>query len=223
MNKLLFISGLLVLSLLCFKCHQSYENGEKKMDEKNISSRLRDIKIMENNKLDSLSTEIKTRSRKDTYELIQILHSEKDEDIKKASMVLMAIGDLAITPLLESLDSNNADNYVWETDLALSLHLQNRNKISKNINSMLLDKRLLKDPELNGIVEEKPISRRVCDEAYLMLRKLLSYKEDEESLMTNERLFLRMTNEEKDKEIDRLKSSKEWISLSEHFLEEGEL
>ena len=88
---------------------------------------------------------------------------------------------------------------------------------------MLLDKRLLKGPALNGIVEEKPIPRRVCDEAYLMLRKLLSYKEDEESLMTNERLFLRMTNEEKDKEIERLKSSKEWISLSEYFLEEGEL
>jgi len=203
-------------------CKKVNDNEDKKMEEKNLVSRLSEINIMENAKIDSLSEEIKTRSQKDVFELIKILHSGKEEDSKKASLVLISIGDLSITPLIESLDSNNADNYVWETDIALSLHLQNRNKLSKIINSMFLDKRLLKGPELKGVVEEKPIPRRVCDEAYLMLRKLLAYKEDEEALMTNERMFLSLSNEEKDKEIDRLKSSEEWVSLSEKMMNEGE-
>jgi len=203
-------------------CKKVNDNEDKKMEEKNLVSRLSEINIMEKAKIDSLSEEIKTRSQKDVFELIKILHSGKEEDSKKASLVLISIGDLSITPLIESLDSNNADNYVWETDIALSLHLQNRNKLSKIINSMFLDKRLLKGPELKGVVEEKPIPRRVCDEAYLMLRKLLAYKEDEETLMTNERMFLSLSNEEKDKEIDRLKSSEEWVSLSEKMMNEGE-
>jgi len=214
-----------LLTFLIFiytSCEKVNDNEDKKMEEKNLVSRLSEIKIMENAKLDSLSEEIKTRSQKDVFELIKILRSGKEEDSKKASMVLISIGNLSITPLIESLDSNNADNYVWETDIALSLHLQNRNKLSKIINSMFLDKRLLKGPELKGVVEEKPIPRRVCDEAYLMLRKLLAYKEDEEALMTNERMFLSLSNEEKDKEIDRLKSSEEWVSLSEKMMNEGE-
>jgi hypothetical protein len=203
-------------------CRKVNENEDKKMEEKNLASRLNEIKIMENQKLDSLSEEIKIRSRKDANDLVKILHSGKDEEVKKASMVLMSIGDLSITPLIDSLNSDNADNYVFETDIALSLHLQNRNKITGIINSMLLDKRLLKGPELKGVVEEKSVPKRVCDEAYLMLRKLLAHKEDEELLMTNERMFLNMSNGERDKEIDRLKSSGEWISLSEKMNSEGE-
>jgi hypothetical protein len=214
---------LLTFLILAYSgCKKVNDNEETKMDEKNLASRLSEIKIMETKKLDSLSEEIKIKSRKETNELIKILHSGKEEEVKKTSMLLMSIGDLSITPLLDSLDSNNPNNYVWEADIALSLHLQNRKKISKIINSMLLDTRLLKDPELKGVVEEKPVPRRVCDEAYLMLRKLFAHKEDEETLMTNERMFLSMSNEERDKEIERLKSSEEWISLSEKMNVEGE-
>ncbi|HQJ45742.1 MAG TPA: hypothetical protein PK195_03815, partial [Ignavibacteriaceae bacterium] len=69
--------------------------------------------------------------------------------------------------------------------------------------------------------EEQPVPRRVCDEGYLMLRRLTAFKETEEELMINEKLFLNMTDDQKDKEIERIKSSKEWISLIEHLSDEG--
>lgn len=222
MNKLLAISELLILSLLCFNCQQTYDKGEKKMEEKNIASQLREIKILETNKLDSISKEIILNSRKDANELVNILHSGKEEESKKASMVLMSIGDLAITPMLEYIDTKDPDNYTWEVDLILSLYLGNRNKISIILNSMFLDKRQLKGPDLKGVVEEKPIPRRVCDEAYLMFRRLTAFKENEEELMMNESMFLDMTDDQRDKEIERLKSSKEWISLLEQLSDEGE-
>jgi hypothetical protein len=52
-----------------------------------------------------------------------------------------------------------------------------------------------------------------------MLRHLLSFEEDEETLFLNEDLFLNMTDEEKDREILRAKSSKRWIPLTEQFFE----
>ena len=172
--------------------------------------------------MDSLSNAISEESRKDVNELVRILHSGKEAESKKASMVLMSIGDLAVTPMLDSLDVKSADNYAWEMDIILSQYLLNRNKITIVLNSMLLDKRQLKDPVLEGPLEEKPDPRRVCDEAYLMLRRLTSFKENEEDLMMNEKKFLDMTDDLKDKEIDRIKSSKEWISLLEHLSDEGE-
>ncbi|MDP2365634.1 MAG: hypothetical protein Q8M94_17945 [Ignavibacteria bacterium] len=192
------------------------------MENKTLASQLKEIKLTDNKKMDSLSKAISVESRKDAFELIKILHSGKEEESKKASMVLMSIGDLAITPMLESIDTKDPDNYAWEMDIILSLYLGNRNKISILLNSMFLDKRQLKGPELLGVVEEKPVPRRVCDEAYLMFRRLTAFKEDEEEIMMNERMFLDMTDDQRDKEIERLKSSKEWISLLEHLSDEGE-
>ena len=226
MHKKLVIYRVFIFSIILLNlsggCKSLNKSEDKKMSEKSIVSRLREIKVMENDKLDSLSKDIIDKSREDANELVNILHAGKDEESKKASIVLMSIGDLSITPLIESIDSNNADNYAWEMDIILSQHIQTRNKITLILNSMFLDKRQLKGPEFKGVVEEKPIPRRVCDEAYLMLRKLLAHQEDEEVLMANERMFLNMSNEEKDKEINRLKSSKEWISLSEKMKSEGE-
>lgn len=203
-------------------CVTDNSKEDKNMEEKNIASRLKEIQITENDKLDNLSKEISASSRKDVFELIKILHGSNKEESQKASMILMSIGDLSISPIVDSVDTANPDNYVNEMDISLSLHLQNRSKMSKHINSMLLDKRELKGPQLKGVVEEKPPTRRVCDEAYLMLRKLFAFKEDEESLMTNERLFLSLSNKERDEEIDRIKSTEEWVSLSEKMMSEGE-
>ncbi|MDT3697565.1 MAG: hypothetical protein ROY99_14370 [Ignavibacterium sp.] len=191
------------------------------MENKNISSILKEIKLQDNKKIDTLSKVISEESRKDAVELVKILHSDKEEEAQKAAMVLLSIGDLAFTPLMESLDTKNADNFVWETDVLVSVILNNRNKITSVINSMLLDKRKLDDTEPQALMEELPIPRRVCDEGYLMLRRLTAFKETEEDLMMNERLFLNMTDDQKDKEIERIKSSKEWISLIEHLSDEG--
>ncbi|HQJ46253.1 MAG TPA: hypothetical protein PK195_06400, partial [Ignavibacteriaceae bacterium] len=171
------------------------------MENKNISSLLKEIKLTDNKKMDSLSKDISEESRKDAVELVKILHSGKEEEAQKAAMVLLSIGDLAFNPLLESLDTKNADNFVWEADVLISVYLNNRNKITSVLNSMLLDKRKLNDSEPQALMEEQPVPRRICDEGYLMLRRLTAFKETEEDLMINEKIFLNMTDDQKDKEI----------------------
>jgi hypothetical protein len=213
---------LILILFFSVSCKDPSKYEELKMESKTLESQIKEIKITDNKKLDSLSKAITEESRKDANELVKILHSDNAEEVKKASMILLSIGDLAVTPMLDSLDPKNADNYTWEMDVVLSLYLQSRNKITTVLNSMLLDKRQLKEPDLQGAVEEIPASRRVCDEAYLMLRRLTAFKENEEDLMMNEKMFLDMTDDQRDKEIGRIKSSKEWISLLEHLSDEGE-
>jgi hypothetical protein len=213
---------LILVLFLSVSCKDPSKYEELKMETKTLESQLKEIKLSDNKKLDSLSKAISEESLKDANELVRILHSGKEDESKKASMVLMSIGDLAVNPMLESLDTKNADNYAWEMDVILSQYLQNRNRIKIVLNSMLLDKRQLKGPYLQGFVEETPVPRRVCDEAYIMLRRLTAFKENEEDLMMSEKVFLDMTDDLKDKEIDRIKSSKEWISLLEHLSDEGE-
>ena len=51
-----------------------------------------------------------------------------------------------------------------------------------------------------------------------MMRLLLAI-EDEDTAMGNEEVFLDMSDEERDREIDRLKNSGEWITLEQTWEE----
>jgi hypothetical protein len=134
----------------------------------------------------------------------------------------MNIGDLAMAPLLESIDRSNPEGLVWDMEMAVKIQLENRNRIVRILDQMLVDKRVLKEPEPPLQVEEIPPSRRVCDNAYLMMRSLFAIQEDEEELLTNTDVFLDMSDEQRDAEIDRAKETKKWISLVEKALEEDE-
>ncbi|HRN25156.1 MAG: hypothetical protein IT276_02700 [Ignavibacteriaceae bacterium] len=220
-KKLKYFILIIISIIIIVRCVEDNTNGENKMESTTIASSLKKVDVNDYKKLDSLSEEIILRSRKDGRELVNILHSSDAIERKKAANLILALGDLAVIPMLDSLDTENPENYAWEMDAIVTSYLEDRNKIVNKINSMLSDKRLMKTPELMGVSEEQPIPRRVCDEAYLLLRKILAFKDDEEELMTNERLFLGMSDGEKDEEISRLKSSKEWISLSEKMMNEG--
>ncbi len=189
------------------------------MSTRNIEMLIRGLDKEDDTGFENLANMISETSWKEPRELVNILHNGQKEESQKASIVLLNLGDLIFTPLLDSLSSESPDDYVWDMQSIMKIQLENRAKIAKILNNMLLDKRPLKLPLLPGYVEEKPIPRRVCDEAYLMLRHLLSFEEDEETLFLNEDLFLNMTDEEKDREILRAKSSKRWIPLTEQFFE----
>lgn len=146
--------------------------------------------------------------------IAEIRHSKDENDSGKARSMILEIGDLALTPLLESLKPENPEQYVWDMKSLVNIQIENRLKIAKILGEMLDDKRLLQIPEVPMGVEEKPPPRRVCDEAYLMLRRLLAFEEAEDEQFLNSVIFLDMSDEEKDAEIERFKSTKRWVALS---------
>ncbi len=186
-----------------------------------IETAIRELDPNDDDELNNIARAIQEESRESPRKVVEVLHSENKEDSKRAALVLMNIGDLAMTPLLESIDSSNAESLVWDMEMAVSIQLENRNRVVRILDQMLLDKRYLKEPEPPLKVEETPPSRRVCDQAYLMMRKLFAIQEDEEELLTNTDVFLDMSDEQRDAEINRAKETRKWISLVEKALEEN--
>jgi len=178
---------------------------------------LRELNIDDEKEFKQVSRSVVEEAYEAPKRMAEIRHSEDEDDSSKALLMLLEIGDLALTPLLESLKSENPEQYVWDMKTVVGIQIENRLKIANILEKMLGDKRLLRIPEVPIGVEERPPPRRVCDEAYLMLRRLLSFEETEEEQFLNLVMFLDMSDEEKDAEIERFKSTKRWVALSEQI------
>ena len=187
-----------------------------------IETAVRELDPNNDKELKSLAQRIKEEGWENTRRVVSILRLGKQDESAKATLVLMSIGDLAATPLLDSINSDNPDNLARDMDIVISAQLENRSKIVKILNKMLLDKRTLRDREFPAKVEAIPPSRRVCDEAYIMMRNLFAFEEKEEELSANLAVFLDMPDEKRDIEILRAKKARKWVSLTERALEESE-
>ena len=139
--------------------------------------------------------------------------SGDEESFKKAASVLLGIGDLAQTPMLEA-NTKNQDDSTWIMERVVDIQLEVRTKVVNKLITMLDDKRPLTHPVFfPAYIEEKPPHLRVCDSAYISLRRLLSTAETEHNLFLNTDRFSRNTEKEKDTEIARFKKARTWSNL----------
>jgi len=210
-----------ILSMIGVQCTENNQGGEKRMYE-NIETAIKELDLHNDKQLTSIAQTIREESWTNPRKVVNILHSANKDESKRAALVLLSIDELAMTPLLDSINRKIPEEYVWDMDIVVSNQLRNRAKIVKVLNEMLLDKRDLEEPEAPVELEETPPSRRVCDEAYIMIRRLFAQDENEEELSTNIDVFLDMSDEERDAEIDRAKKTKKWVSLIERAYEEEE-
>jgi len=162
-----------------------------------------------------MATAISAPCRRDVGELLRLLRSEKRDDSQKAAVVIMNLGSVAFPTVLGSIHRDTPEDYVWEAQLLVEIEAQSRAGLLVELERMLGDKRAVKQPDLGPGVEEKPIPRRVCDESYLMMRKMLVTGESEDAQYLNERAFLTRSDKEKDAEIARYKTTRKWVKLTE--------
>ncbi len=153
--------------------------------------------------------------RRDVSQLVSMLRSDKQQDSQKAAAVLQSLGSVAYPTLLESLDRSKPEDYVWEIQLLADIEADSRGRLLRELEAVLADKRDVKQPDLGPGVEEKPIPRRVCDEAYLLLRRMLIAGESEDAQYLGERAFLNREDKEKDQEIQRYKQTRKWVPLTD--------
>jgi len=210
---------ILIATVSGTNCTKNTEGGESEMYE-GIVETIRELDSEDYAGIDSFAQRIRTKSWKNPMELVNILHADEDDESSKAALVLVRIGDLAMTPLLDSISRDNPEGLVWDMNTVVSIQLDNRSRIVKVLDEMLTDKRYLDLPSPPPDVEEIPPSRRVCDEAYIMTRLLFALEEDEAQLLDNTDVFLDMSDEERDAEIERARKTKKWISLVDRMLEE---
>jgi len=170
---------------------------------------------------DSLAEKVKAVSMEIPGLVAQLSNSDSALTRRKGRAILTRIDNVAITPLLDGMNNNDPDKFIWNLELAADIHRDIESKIVSMLNKSLSDKRPLAVLPMPSHVEEKPDQLRVCDKAYLLLRKLVSF-ENEESEMVNQRVFAHSwTDEQRDKEIKRLSENGKWISLLERSNEEN--
>ncbi len=87
-----------------------------------------------------------------------------------------------------------------------------RQRVIAALEPLLEDRTPVPQPDLPFETEELPPPRRVCDEAYLALRKLLAGEEDERTGEQNAYEFLAREEEERDVEIRRARTSRTWTN-----------
>ncbi|TFH58116.1 MAG: hypothetical protein E4G91_09710 [Candidatus Zixiibacteriota bacterium] len=182
---------------------------------KRLSQQIAETRVDDVKTLDSMTETILEKSYKDPREVVGLAHSEDENIQTTASALLLSLGNLSLSPLLDSAASDIPEDYVWDMQTAAKLHLDSRGRIVKALEKMLTDVRPVDVGSPFSFKEEKPVARRVCDEAYLLLRKLLAFEENEEDRMLNELTFLNMEDKERDSEIKRFLQTKTWISLIE--------
>src|SRR5262249_13548662 len=135
--------------------------------------------------LDRLARTITAPCARDAGELIRLLRPNDTPDARKAGAELVRLGNHAFPALLDSLHRHAPEDYVWEAQLLTDIALDSRRQLIKELMQMLSDTRDVKMPEVPAHTEEKFKPRRVCDEAYLMLRKLLDTQSDEDAQYLN--------------------------------------
>lgn len=198
------------------------EGGKLTMYNKEAAFILRELGPEDDEELRKLGSAVSETSLKGPRAVVKVLHSADEDDFLKGAAVLLSMEDVALKPLLDTLSPDVPERHVWDMQVIVDLQLKNKMRIAKALENMLDDKRPVPRPETPPSVEEKPIPRRVCDEAYLMMRKLLAFEETEEEQFFNADEFLNKSDGEKDAEIARAKTSKRWAPLAQQFSETEE-
>ncbi len=140
--------------------------------------------------------------------------SDPDANVASNSMsLLIDIEDVATVPLLEAPEPPEAYDRVARMTIVVDSQLEVRNRIVDRLKKMLGDKRPLNYKRMPR-VEETPPESRVCDEAYVLLRRLLNTSEDQEKQAINTRLFLRLAEARRDIEIRKAENLETWSDFA---------
>ena len=208
----------IAIAAACFLLHCSSGKGNGTMsDKQSMIHYLKELNTGDDTTVNAAVAAMTGRAYEQTHGLIEIIQDpEVEESLSvKARLLLLSIGNLKFSPVLDSLNQDDPDNMMFLVRSAVEQHAENQARLVRLLDKLIDDKRNLTPPEVPLSTEERPAEKRVCDEAYVLMRGMCA-RENAEDEMVNSTLFISsMDEKERDREIARLKETKEWISLQE--------
>lgn len=188
--------------------------GEKTVSQNELIDALRKVDPNQEAAVDALSKRFKEEARAPARAAASMLNDRDPKMSERAAALITNIEDLAIVPILESTPPSAPADEVWNMDVAVSAYLGLRGKVAARLNAMLADKTRIPWGKA-GPGEGAPPPSRVCDEAYLMMRRLLNASEDKVQFAHERKAFLALSNAEKDSEILKAQKSHAWTNFTE--------
>jgi hypothetical protein len=178
------------------------------MNEQEIVSRLRAAGSAA--ELERLAGEIEADALAAPTAVIHQWATGDKTESGKAGSVVLDLDELAVTPMLGEFDSARVDWRFRLMESAVELLLQLRQRILAKLDGHLGREAVL---ETSGQAGPGATPVRVCDEAYLCVRRLAKVEQGAEGGFSSESEFLKLGPAERSREILRWRRSRTWAAL----------
>jgi hypothetical protein len=172
------------------------------MTGRNAIQRLKEISPEDWDALDALLRELDADAREAPSAVGRAWAKPQAVDREKAGRVLAGLDELAIRAWIEAAEAGGDPhgNPAWSE--AVNSYLRLQQALVAKLQPLLQSKEPVPVPPPELPTEEAELSGRECDHAYCCLRRLLQPDESEFTAELTRRLFLRMTEAERDAEIE---------------------
>jgi hypothetical protein len=163
----------------------------------------------------ALSSELRDESHAIGMSLVRIWQGSDADLADRALGVLYEIAEPAIVPLVVESSRMGVEDRVQAMTLAVENELALRRRLVAGLEEMLDDKSPLAIQPPGAPTEREVPRRRVCDEAYLLMRALVHLGEEELAAITDADDFLALPDEGRDDTISEARRSQVWNRLLE--------
>lgn len=171
--------------------------------------RLNAIDPTQEAQISGLAKEVENSARQPVREAVEVWKLGGDRGAK-AIELLSRLDELSIVPLLEAPGPLPPEQQVWALRTVTANLILFHNRAAQMVEGLLDDRRPVPMPPSRRPIEEPPPPRRICDEAYLAMRRLLNPAENREQYTLNADAFRHLTEAERDAEIQKARGMGVW-------------
>ena len=184
------------------------------MTQDQFNDRLRPLDDKKMRELTALTGDIRREASEPIQAAVALALGHDPKSAPMAKYVLADLGELAVAPLLAApIEGAPPFEKVWLCQTVVSADLELRAAIVRLLDKMLEIKTIVPPVQAIGAMEESLPPTRVCDEAYLQMRRLLNISEGQATNARAERAFLGFPEVRKDAEIRQARQDKTWTQL----------
>lgn len=184
------------------------------MTRHNFLERLSKLSPEDSAGLTALAQDVVREAREAVDTAVQAWQQGDEATSRKAMLVLAEVEDLALVPLIDAGPARTVEQVMWSERTVGAGLAELQRRALRWIDNLLMDKRRAPVRKSVPPLEEQPPPVRVCDEAYLQMRRLLNVEEGKEKYFTNARAFLFLSDAQKDAEIQKARHSRAWTQFT---------
>jgi len=160
-----------------------------------------------------LATKLREQAQLPGSTLVELWQGPDEELSERALGAMIDLGASSIVPLLATEGGLEPADRVQALQLSVEAELALRQRVLKALDAMLDDRRPLPGRPQLAPTERAAPEKRVCDEAYLLIRKLVHFGEDELDAIVDGDAFLSLPDEQRDAAIAEARRTQTWNRL----------
>lgn len=164
----------------------------------------------------ALAAQVRADTTSLTARVVELARGPDRARALKARSLVGRLDELAAGTLLDAPASSDAAAAVWTVAAATAASVGLRARVAERVRALLGDRRVLPEVQPPDRRVEEPVRpRRVCDEAYGLLRELVNTGESRTAFLMDQWAFLRLPEGERDAEIARATAGQPFARLVE--------